>query len=195
MRARKQAAVSLRPRSRSTKTFCPNGQSTFRYHRKLSETFVSTLENGGKILIAETAVVPRMPTLGGRISSRYEKERRALPAVALTTDTSALTAIGNDYGFERVFSRQVEALARPGDCLIAISTSGNSPNVIAAVMAAREIGCTVVGLTGETGKKLASLSEECVMVPSKRTARIQEMHITIAHIWCEYIDAYAVSEK
>lgn len=158
--------------------------------------FVSTLENGGKILICGNGgSAADAQHLAAEFSGRYEKERRALPAVALTTDTSALTAIGNDYGFERVFSRQVEALARPGDCLIAISTSGNSPNVIAAVMAAREIGCTVVGLTGETGKKLASLSDECVMVPSKRTARIQEMHITVAHIWCEYIDAYAVSEK
>ncbi len=158
--------------------------------------FVSTLENGGKILICGNGgSAADAQHLAAEFSGRYEKERRALPAVALTTDTSALTAIGNDYGFDRVFSRQVEALARPGDCLIAISTSGNSPNVIAAVMAAREIGCTVVGLTGETGKKLASLSDECVMVPSKRTARIQEMHITIAHIWCEYIDAYAVSEK
>lgn len=158
--------------------------------------FVSTLENGGKILICGNGgSAADAQHLAAEFSGRYEKERRALPAVALTTDTSALTAIGNDYGFERVFSRQVEALARPGDCLIAISTSGNSPNVIAAVMAAREIGCSVVGLTGETGKKLASLSDECVMVPSKRTARIQEMHITIAHIWCEYIDAYAVSEK
>ncbi len=157
---------------------------------------ISTLENGGKVLICGNGgSAADAQHLATEFSGRYEKERRALPAVALTTDTSALTAIGNDYGFERVFSRQVEALARPGDCLVAISTSGNSPNVIAAVMAAREIGCTVVGLTGEIGKKLASLSDECVMVPSKRTARIQEMHITIAHIWCEYIDAYAVSDK
>lgn len=161
-----------------------------------AKLFVSTLENGGKILICGNGgSAADAQHLAAEFSGRYEKERRALPAVALTTDTSALTAISNDYGFERVFSRQVEALARPGDCLIAISTSGNSPNVIAAVMTAREIGCTVVGLTGETGKKLASLTDECVMVPSKRTARIQEMHITIAHIWCEYIDAYAASEK
>ena len=158
--------------------------------------FVSTLEKRGKILICGNGgSAADAQHLAAEFSGRYEKERRALPAVALTTDTSALTAISNDYGFERVFSRQVEALARPGDCLIAISTSGNSPNVIAAVMTAREIGCTVVGLTGESGKKLASLTDECVMVPSKRTARIQEMHITVAHIWCEYIDAYAASEK
>jgi len=119
---------------------------------------------------------------------RYETERTALPAIALTTDTSALTAISNDYGYERVFSRQVEALAADGDCLIAISTSGNSPNVIAAVMEARNRGCRVIGMTGADGKKLASLSDACILVPSKRTARIQEMHITIAHIWCEMVD-------
>ncbi len=120
---------------------------------------------------------------------RYETERRALPAISLTTDTSALTAIANDYGFERVFSRQVEALANPGDCLIAISTSGNSPNVIAAVMEARKRGCKIIGMTGQSGKKLAALSDACILIPSNRTARIQEAHITIAHIWCEMIDS------
>jgi D-sedoheptulose 7-phosphate isomerase len=120
---------------------------------------------------------------------RYETERMALPAIALTTDTSALTALANDYDFERIFARQVEALAVEGDCLIAISTSGNSPNVIAAVMTARKKGCTVIGLTGADGKKLASLCDASVLVPSARTARIQEAHITVAHIWCEIVDA------
>jgi D-sedoheptulose 7-phosphate isomerase len=120
---------------------------------------------------------------------RYETERRALPAIALTTDTSALTALANDYDFERIFARQVDALASEGDCLIAISTSGNSPNVIAAVMAARSRGCSIIGLTGSNGKKLASLSDRCITVPSARTSRIQEAHITIAHIWCQIIDA------
>jgi D-sedoheptulose 7-phosphate isomerase len=119
---------------------------------------------------------------------RYERERRALPAIALTTDTSALTALANDYNVEKIFARQVDALAVEGDCLIAISTSGNSPNVIAAVMAARSKGCKIIGLTGANGKKLASLCDQCVSVPSTRTARIQEAHITIAHIWCESID-------
>jgi D-sedoheptulose 7-phosphate isomerase len=119
---------------------------------------------------------------------RYETERKALPSVALTTDTSALTALANDYDFEHVFARQVEALAVPGDCLIAISTSGNSPNVISAVMMARKTGCSVVGLTGSEGKKLASLCDACVMVPSSRTSRIQEAHITIGHIWCEMVE-------
>lgn len=119
---------------------------------------------------------------------RYETERRAFPAIALTTDTSALTALANDYSAERIFSRQVEALASSDDCLIAISTSGNSPNIISAVMTARDLGCKVIGLTGENGKKLASLCDLCVMVPSPRTSRIQEAHITIAHIWCELVD-------
>ena len=115
-------------------------------------------------------------------------ERVGLPAIALTTDTSALTAISNDYQFDNVFARQVDALARRGDCLVAISTSGNSPNVIAAVMAARSKGCKVIGLTGKNGKKLAGLCDACILVPAERTARIQEVHITIAHIWCEIID-------
>jgi len=119
---------------------------------------------------------------------RYETERRALPAIALTTDTSALTALANDYSFERVFARQVEALAVEGDCLIAITTSGNSPNVIAAVMEARRKGCKIVGMTGSKGKKLAALCDATLMVPAERTARIQEAHITVAHIWCEMVD-------
>lgn len=119
---------------------------------------------------------------------RYEKERAALPAIALTTDTSALTALSNDYGFEKVFARQVDALAEEGDVLISISTSGNSPNVIAATMKAREKGCRTIGLTGKLGKKLASLCDASVIVPAERTSRIQEAHITIGHIWCEVVD-------
>jgi D-sedoheptulose 7-phosphate isomerase len=126
--------------------------------------------------------------IAAELVGRYEKERRGLPAIALTTDTSALTAVSNDYGFERVFARQVEALAFEGDLAIAISTSGDSPNIIAAVMAARKAGCKVIGLTGANGKKLASLCDACVLVPETRTARIQEAHITIAHIWCEILD-------
>jgi D-sedoheptulose 7-phosphate isomerase len=119
---------------------------------------------------------------------RFEDERTALPAIALTTDTSALTALGNDYGFEKIFARQVEALARPGDILIALSTSGNSPNIISAVMRARKIGCNIIGLTGAKGKKLASLCDQCILVSSERTSRIQETHITIGHLWCELTD-------
>lgn len=119
---------------------------------------------------------------------RFDRERRALPALALTTDTSILTAIGNDYNFEHVFVRQVEALAKQGDVVIAISTSGKSPNVLAGVMAARRCGCRSIALTGANGKQLASICDVAVLVPSSRTARIQEAHITIGHLWCEMVD-------
>jgi len=157
--------------------------------RECAHLIKTTVENGKKIIICGNGgSAADAQHIAAEFVGRYETERRALPAIALTTDTSALTAISNDYGFEHVFTRQVEALAAEGDCLIAISTSGTSPNIIASVMTARGKGCRVVGMTGANGKKLAALSDACIMVPSSRTARIQEMHITIAHIWCELVD-------
>ena len=157
---------------------------------KCADLIYKTIENGGKVLICGNGgSAADAQHIAAEFVGRYETERQAIAAIALTTDTSTLTAVANDYGFERVFSRQVEALANPGDCLIAISTSGTSANVIGAVMKARERGCAVVGMTGMRGKKLASLSDACVLVPSERTARVQECHITIAHIWCEMIDS------
>jgi D-sedoheptulose 7-phosphate isomerase len=116
------------------------------------------------------------------------RERRSLPALALTTDSSALTAIGNDYGFDQVFARQLEGLGQKGDILIAISTSGNSPNVLKAAEKARSIGCAVISLTGASGGKLAGLSDLCFKVPSSETARIQEMHLLIEHLLCDLAD-------
>lgn len=163
--------------------------------RRCGELILETVRNGKKILVCGNGgSAADAQHIAAEFVGRYETERRALPAIALTTDTSALTAISNDYSFERVFSRQVEALASKGDCLIGISTSGNSPNVIAAVMEARQRGCTVIGMTGATGKKLASLSDAVLMVPSQRTARVQEVHITVAHIWCEMVDQLLGSE-
>jgi len=151
----------------------------------ISETF----EQGGKVLLCGNGgSAADAQHIAAEFVGRYEKERRALPAIALTTDTSALTALANDYHFDRIFARQVEALGSSGDCLIAISTSGNSPNVISAIMAARSVGCKIIGLTGSGGKKLASLCDAVVMVPSGRTARIQEAHIAVAHYWCEVLD-------
>jgi D-sedoheptulose 7-phosphate isomerase len=124
------------------------------------------------------------------LCGRYLKERRALAGIALTTDTSALTAIGNDYGFERIFSRQVEALGRPGDLLIAISTSGNSPNVMLAVEAAQGLGMKTLGLLGRDGGRLKCLCDDSLVVPSSVTARIQEVHQMVYHFWCEVIDAH-----
>ena len=154
-----------------------------------ADVLINTLKEGGKILICGNGgSAADAQHIAAELVGRYENERRALPAIALTTDTSALTALANDYDYSRIFARQVEALAREGDCLIAISTSGESENVIAAAMTARSRGCKVIGMTGQNGRKLASLSDACLMIPSARTARIQEGHITVAHIWCELIE-------
>jgi D-sedoheptulose 7-phosphate isomerase len=156
-----------------------------------AEVILGTFKAGKKILLCGNGgSAADAQHIAAEFVGRYEAERRALPAIALTTDTSALTALANDYDFERIFSRQVDALAVQGDCLIAISTSGNSPNVLAAVMAARKKGCKIVGMTGAKGKKLASLCDAALMVPSERTARVQEAHITVAHIWCEMVEEW-----
>ncbi|MDQ3747791.1 MAG: D-sedoheptulose 7-phosphate isomerase [Acidobacteriota bacterium] len=156
---------------------------------RCGEFIFDTLERGNKILICGNGgSAADAQHIAAEFVGRFETERKALPAIALTTDTSALTALTNDYNFKRVFSRQIEALGKEGDLLIAISTSGNSPNVLAAVMSARKIGCQTLAMTGAKGKKLASLCDISLMIPSDRTARIQEGHITVAHIWCEIID-------
>ena len=126
--------------------------------------------------------------IAAELVGRFTKERRALPAVALTTNTSALTALGNDYEYAIVFSRQLEAFGKPGDVLIGISTSGNSPNVLHALQTAQELGMVTVGLTGETGGQIKAAAEHCICVPSRDTARIQESHILIGHILCEIVE-------
>jgi D-sedoheptulose 7-phosphate isomerase len=122
----------------------------------------------------------------------YENRRRAWPAIALTTDTSALTAVSNDLGFEHVFARQVAGLAQPGDVLIAITTSGKSKNVLRAIETAKESGCRTIALIGNltstSSDTLASLCDVVVSIPAARTSRIQEAHITIGHLWCEMVD-------
>jgi D-sedoheptulose 7-phosphate isomerase len=126
--------------------------------------------------------------LAAELVGRFQTERLGLPAVALTTDTSILTSIGNDYGFELVFARQVQALVRSADLVVGITTSGNSPNVVRALEAARTQGAVTVGMTGQTGGRLAKLCDLCLQVPSNVTARIQEAHILIGHIVCQMID-------
>jgi D-sedoheptulose 7-phosphate isomerase len=170
-------------------TFNSVRESLMNELRACGEILIETFKAGKKVLICGNGgSAADAQHIAAEFVGRYETERRSLPAVALTTDTSALTAIGNDYGFERIFARQVESLANEGDCLVAISTSGNSPNVIAAVMEARRKGCRVLGLTGAGGKKLAALSDASVLAPSSRTARIQEVHLAVIHIWCEMVD-------
>ena len=157
---------------------------------RCGELIGAALSNGKKVLLCGNGgSAADAQHIAAEFVGRYETERRGLPSMALTTDTSALTAIGNDYGYERIFARQVEALANEGDVLIGISTSGNSPNVLAAMMTARNLGCVTIGLTGAKGKKLASVADAAVLVPSERTARIQEAHGFIGHVWCEMVDA------
>jgi D-sedoheptulose 7-phosphate isomerase len=126
--------------------------------------------------------------IAAELVGRYQDQRRPFPAIALTTDTSALTALSNDFGYEQVFARQVQALAKAGDVLIAISTSGKSPNVVKAAEAGRTLGCKIIGLTGIHAEPLADYCFITVQVLSERTARVQEGHITIGHLWCEMVD-------
>lgn len=157
--------------------------------KKACETAVATLKAGGKILLCGNGgSAADAQHIAAELTGRYKTERGALAGIALTTDTSALTAIGNDYGYEFVFSRQLEALGRKGDLLIAISTSGNSGNVVKALELARKIGIKTIGLSGRTGGAMNELCELNLVVPSNDTPRIQEMHIMIGHIICQAID-------
>ena len=126
--------------------------------------------------------------LATELTVRFVADRRALAAIALTTDSSALTACGNDLGFDAIFSRQIEALGRPGDVAIGFSTSGNSPNVIRALETARKLGLTAAAFTGKTGGKLRGIADPILMIPSGTTARIQEMHGILGHILCAEIE-------
>ncbi|WP_418186054.1 D-sedoheptulose 7-phosphate isomerase [Aliarcobacter vitoriensis] len=156
---------------------------------KASKIAVETLKAGNKILICGNGgSAADAQHFAAELTGRYKTERRGLPGIALTTDTSALTAIGNDYGYDRVFDRQVEALAQKGDLLIGISTSGNSTNVINALKVARELGCKTIGLTGRDGGAMNELCDINLVVPSNDTPRIQEMHLLFEHTICQIID-------
>jgi D-sedoheptulose 7-phosphate isomerase len=147
------------------------------------------LENGNKLLLyGNGGSAADAQHIAAELVGRFQRDRHPLAAIALTTDTSILTSVGNDYGYDRVFERQMRALGRRGDVAIAISTSGNSPNVLAATAAAREMGLVTVGLTGGDGGKLARLVEHHLNVPHQSTARVQEVHIMIGHLLCELVD-------
>lgn len=149
----------------------------------------TTLSDGHKILfMGNGGSAADAQHLAAEFVGRFVKERRGLPAIALTTDTSILTAVGNDYGYDRVFARQVEALVNPGDLVVGLSTSGNSPNVVKALEQAKLQGAATVGLTGSGGGIMATLCDLCIKVPSHTTARIQEAHILIGHIVCGAVD-------
>lgn len=133
--------------------------------------------------------------IAAELVGRYQRDRRPLPAIALTTDIAALTCIANDFAYDEIFARQLRAHGQKGDIAVAISTSGNSPNVLKGIEAARECGLTTVGWTGGTGGKLAALVDVCFVVPSTDTARIQESHITLGHVLCELIDEQILTKN
>jgi len=156
---------------------------------KASILIVDALKTGSKILLCGNGgSAADAQHIAAELTGRYKTERKGLPGIALTTDTSALTAIGNDYGYDRIFDRQVEALANTGDVLIGISTSGNSKNVVSALTLAQELGCKTVGLTGRDGGAMNEVCDINIVVPSDDTPRIQEMHILFGHIICQIID-------
>ncbi|MGJ8619974.1 MAG: SIS domain-containing protein [Methylophilaceae bacterium] len=148
------------------------------------------IKSGGKILLmGNGGSAADSQHIAAEIVGRFKKERKGLAAIALTTDTSILTSVGNDYGYDYIFARQIEALCRPEDLVIGITTSGNSANVVNAIEAAKKTGATTVGLTGGTGGKLTSICQYNLIMPSNVTARIQEAHIFVGHCLCEILES------
>lgn len=156
---------------------------------RAADVVASALAGGHKLLVfGNGGSAASAQHIAAEFVGRFVHERRPLPALALAGDASTLTAIGNDYGFEQVFARQVTALGQPGDVALAITTSGSSPNVLQATAAARQAGLIPIGLTGESGEDLRRQTDVCIVVPSSETARIQECHLAIGHIICECIE-------
>jgi D-sedoheptulose 7-phosphate isomerase len=154
-----------------------------------AELIISSFRSGGKLLlVGNGGSAADAQHIAAEFVGRFEREREGWPAICLSTDTSVLTAIGNDYSVEQMFARQVAALGRPGDVLLAYSTSGRSPNVLRAADAARLQRMQVIGFCGESGGELAARCDVAICVPSTRTARIQESHITISHAICEIVE-------
>jgi len=157
---------------------------------RLIEEAATRLSNGGKILFfGNGGSAADAQHFAAELTIRFTKDRRALAGLALTTDTSALTACGNDLGYDRIFARQIEALGRAGDLALAITTSGNSPNILAAVQQAKGSGIFTAAFTGETGGKLRGAVDLLIAIPSQTTARIQEMHLLLGHLLCQEIEA------
>ena len=150
---------------------------------------VNTLKNGNKILLCGNGgSAADAQHIAAELTGRYKTERRGLPGIALTTDTSILTSIGNDYGYDRIFDRQIEALVNKGDLIIGISTSGNSKNIINALKVGKELDCKTLGFSGREGGIMNELCDINLIVPSNDTPRIQEMHILFGHIICQSVD-------
>jgi len=156
---------------------------------RLARACLQSLKAGGKVLFAGNGgSFADAQHLSAEFTSRFLFDRAPLASLALGTNNSAISAIGNDYGYEQVFARELEAIAKPGDIFIPITTSGNSPNIIAAIEVAKRCGVTTIGLSGESGGRIKLLCD-CICIPSNETARIQECHILIGHIICRLIDS------
>jgi D-sedoheptulose 7-phosphate isomerase len=155
-----------------------------------AQRIIACLQRGGKLLLmGNGGSAADAQHIAAELVVRYVKNRQALPSIALTTDSSILTATGNDFGFEQLFARQVEALARPGDLVVGISTSGESKNVVRALKQATEQQVETIGLTGALEGAVSAIADQTLRVPSTVTARIQEAHILIGHYWCEQVEA------
>jgi len=158
--------------------------------RAIAATAREALRNGGKIcFFGNGGSAADAQHLAAELVGRFQIERAALPAIALTTDTSILTAVANDYGYEAIFSRQIEGLCRAGDLVIGLSTSGNSPNVLRGIETANRLGLETVGFCGGTGGRLAQIARQSLVVPSPKAARVQEAHIFLGHTLCEAIES------
>ena len=154
-----------------------------------AEAMTKALRNGRKVIwFGNGGSATQSQHMAGEFVGRFQHERRSLPSLSLTENMASVTAIGNDYAFDQIFSRQLEGLAQAGDVAVGLSTSGNSPNVLKGLRRAKELGLTTVGLTGAGGGQMAVLCEVCICVPSSVTARIQEVHLTIGHILCGLVE-------
>jgi D-sedoheptulose 7-phosphate isomerase len=163
--------------------------------RSIATVIIAALRSGNKLLIiGNGGSAADAQHIAAEIVGRYKQDRPAYAAIALTTDTSALTAIANDYGFEQVFARQVEGLGRRGDALLALSTSGRSPNILAALRTARERGLVTIGFTGTRGEALGAHCDHLLVAPSDDTPVVQQIHLTIAHAICDEIEQAMMRE-
>ena len=175
-------------------------QETARLHAELPQDQIALIAKAGAMMTEAITMGRKVIWFGNGGSAtqsqhmaaefvgRFQRERRSLPSISLTENMASVTAIGNDYAFERIFSRQLEGLAQPGDVAIGLSTSGNSPNVLHGLRAAHALKLGTIGLTGGSGGQMASLCDVCIRAPSMVTARIQELHLTMGHILCELVE-------
>ena len=161
-----------------------------------AELMVAALKTGRKIIwFGNGGSATQSQHMAGEFVGRFQRERRSLPSISLTENMASVTAIGNDYAFEQIFSRQLEGLAQPGDIVVGLSTSGNSPNVLEGLKTARALRLVTIGLTGRSGGQMAKLCDVCLSVPSAVTARIQEVHLTVGHILCGLVEDALAAQR